>query len=82
MYRPCIYSVGGGMKCVREEAHGPEIPLLWSKHTMRHEEAGHGWACASFKAPGALFAVKEMVKEQIRNLEKYLAELDEMPSVP
>lgn len=81
-YLPCKFTEGGGKQCEREEAHGDEIPHFWSMHTIRHEKAGNGYACEAFEEPVALFAKKEMVKEQIRDLTEYLAELDGMPSVP
>jgi hypothetical protein len=81
-YLPCTFTEGGGMQCEREEAHGDEIPHFWSKHTIMHSKYGNGWACEAFKEPVALFAKKEMVKERIKRLEEYLAELDARPSVP
>lgn len=81
-YLPCKHTESGGKQCEREEEHGDEIPHFWSKHTIVHERAGNGYACEAFKEPVALFAKKEMVKEQIRSLQEYLAKLDAMPSVP
>lgn len=80
-YLPCKHKEGGGRQCEREEAHDDDNHFF-SMHTVMHERYGNGWACESFKEPVALFAEKERVKAQIRNLQEYLAKLDAMPSVP
>lgn len=79
---PCKFREGGGKQCEREEVHGDDVPHWWSKHTMAHERAGNAWACESFKEPVAMFAYKERLKDKIKSLTEYLAELEEMPSVP
>jgi hypothetical protein len=80
-YLPCKFTEGGGKQCEREEEHNDDNHFF-SMHTIMHERYGNGWACESFKEPVALFAEKELVKEKIRHLTEYLAELDGMPSVP
>lgn len=81
-YLPCKHTESGGYQCEREEVHGDEIPHYFSKHTIMHARWGNGWSCESFEEPVALFAEKQRVKEQIKQLTEYLAELEEMPSVP
>lgn len=80
-FLPCKHKESGGRQCEREEAHDDDNHF-WSKHTIMHSKYGNGWACEAFKEPVALFAKKEMVKEEIRRMQEYLAKLDGMPSVP
>jgi hypothetical protein len=72
---PCKYRESGGRQCEREEAHEDDRHW-WSDHTIRHDRAGNGWACESFREPVAVHAYRERLRAKVMDLTEELAELD------